>query len=92
MDRNWDDEFFRLVGSDVPLEGADLENLAEASELDAEEAYMALLQRREEMIYVQHQVMVNAFQSKTFLFSATGLVLLAGVALACAWSIWYWCR
>ena len=92
MERNWDEDFYRLFGGEVPLEKAGSEGPFTASEKDVEEYYMGLLQRREEMMYVQHEVMVNAFQSKTFLFGTTGLAVMCAMALSVAWSVWYWCR
>ena len=78
-----------MMGFDGPFE----ENNSEESshnDIDEHEAYLMLLARREEMIYVQHQVTVNALQAKTFVYGMAGIMVGAAIFMSIAWSVWYW--
>ena len=90
-ERNWDDEFFQMMGPDGPLKGSNSEE-SSYDDMDEHEAYLMLLARREEMMYVQHQVTVNAFQAKTFMYGMTGMMIGTAILMSIAWSIWYWIK
>jgi hypothetical protein len=81
-----------MMGFDGPFEDVNSGGIPNGDNLDEHEAYLMLLARREEMIYVQHQVTVNAFQAKTFMYGMTGMMIGAAIVMSIAWSIWYWIK
>ena len=68
MERDWDDEFFRMTGLDASFEDYSEDAFTEANERDI---YLELIKRREQMFYVQHEVTVNSLQAKSFLSAMT---------------------
>ena len=89
MERDWDDEFFRMTGFNGSFEDYSEDNFTDAEE---REMFLELVKRREQMLYVQHEVMVNAFQAKSFLCAITGIFLGMSTLMMLAWSVWYWVK
>lgn len=93
--RDWEEEFWRLAGSETQEEPGDLEGIPQLAVVDlnqfeAYSEYLELLKRREQLLLIEHQVQVNSLQSRTFLQAMSGFSLMIGVLLSVAWTIWYW--
>ena len=94
-ERNWDEEFWNMAELDGLFGDNDSEEVSnlEMFDFDSDDPraeYLHLLLQREHMLHEQHQVMVNAFQAKTFMYGALGLLFLFSLLMSTAWSIWYW--
>lgn len=92
-ERDWDKEFWSMAEFEGPSSddnASEIYDFWQAMSQEDKDTYTMLIKRREEMNYVQHQVLVNSFQSRTFFFAMFGFTLIMAMVLSVAWSIWYW--
>lgn len=93
-ERNWDDEFREMIGFGGPFgddsEDPSLEDIL--YEGLSRQDLTRMIIRREEMNYVQHQVLVNSFQARTFMYGMIGFTFATSILMSVAWTIWYWIK
>jgi hypothetical protein len=95
-ERDWEREFWQMAGRE-PIEGNESEEFPHIGMLNPEEQaqyeeYINVLRRKEQMVFVEHQVTVNLLQSKTALNAIIGLTFFIATILSISWSIYCWVK